>query len=159
MARFGAILGLLFLPAALAGCVERKIYIRTDPEGAEVSLNKGAPIPGTTPLEKTFDDYGVYTVRITKEGYETLETTAPVGTPWWAYPPFDLVTDVLLPFTIEDHHEFSYTLEKSPPPRGIEEVRARHGEMLERAEAMRREVNEYEEDSEPKEPEPEAEEQ
>ena len=124
------------------GCVERKLFIRSDPPGAEVALNRADALPGTTPLEVEFDDYGTYHVRAELEDYQELTTSVDVPTPWWGWFPLDFVTDVLLPFSIEDHHYVDLTLEPLPPLRTIEELRARHAEVIERGEALREQVNE-----------------
>lgn len=124
------------------GCVERKLLLRSEPPGALVSLNGEPWLPGTTPLEVPFTHYGTYAVLMTLEDHRPLEAEADVSAPWWAWPPFDLVTELLLPTTIRDHREFDFTLEPLPPRRPLEESRVRYGEMLERAESLRRRVNE-----------------
>lgn len=130
------------LPLLLLGCVERKLLIRSDPPGAAVSLNHEEPLAGTTPLEVEFTDYGVYHVRLTREKHVPLEVKADVSAPWWAWPPFDLITELLLPFTIEDRRDFDFELAPVPPPISYEEAKARHPKVIERAEDLRRQVNE-----------------
>ncbi|MCU0726325.1 MAG: PEGA domain-containing protein [Planctomycetes bacterium] len=132
------VLALTVVAFALAGCVERKLFIRTDPPGAEVALNRAEPLAGTTPLETPFTHYGVYHLRLTREGFPDFEGEAPVTAPWWAYPPFDLFTDLLWPFTIHDHREILVALPPRPEPRELDEVRARHAAVIERGESMRR---------------------
>jgi hypothetical protein len=133
---------LLILAASAAGCVERKLYIRSDPEGAVVSLNREAPLEGVTPLEVPYSFYGSYSVRLVREGYRDLEARAEVEPPWWSWPPFDLFTELLLPFTIEDHREFHYILEPLPPARSTEESREHNRRLVERGEEFRRQVKE-----------------
>jgi len=140
MLRGTGILALVLLVAP--GCVERKLFIRTDPPGAQVALNREDPVTAATPLEVEFDHYGDFHVRVTKDGHLPLEVVEPVTAPWWAWPPFDLVTDLLLPFTIRDHRELDYTLRPEPPPLTYEEAVKRHPGMIERAEELRRKVNE-----------------
>src|SRR6478672_8516057 len=56
--------------ALLAGCVERRFVIESDPPGALVLLN-GQPL-GTTPVDGYFTYYGNYRFTIIKDGFETL---------------------------------------------------------------------------------------
>ena len=56
----------------ITGCVERKLTINTEPQGALVILNYEEI--GTSPVTVSFSWYGDYRVRISKQGYETLNT-------------------------------------------------------------------------------------
>ena len=56
----------------LCGCVERRLTINTKPQGALVTLNDEEI--GESPVTVNFNWYGDYCVRISKEGYETLNT-------------------------------------------------------------------------------------
>ena len=125
-----------------AGCVERRLFLRSEPSGAEVVLNHGDFPPVTTPAVVDFTHYGTYAVRAEKEGCRPLETAVEIDTPWWAFPPLDFVTDLLWPFPLEDHREVRLTLSPLSEPPSVEEIRARHAGVLERAEAFRRRVNE-----------------
>jgi hypothetical protein len=129
---------------ALAGCVERKMFIKTEPEGATVWINRPEEASGKTPYEQEFAQHGTFAVRLEKEGYLPLETEAPIHTPWYSYPVLDLITELLLPFTIEDHHVFTYRLEPRPEPGSWEQEEAdvvrKREEVLERADEFRREV-------------------
>jgi hypothetical protein len=64
----------------LTGCVERKLTINTEPQGALVILNDEEI--GTSPVTVSFEWYGDYWVRISKEGYESLNTHRPLKGPW-----------------------------------------------------------------------------
>jgi hypothetical protein len=135
-------LTLCALILASAGCVERKMFVRSDPPGATVALNRAEPLPGTTPVEVPFEHYGTYHLRLTREGCRDFEGAAEVPAPWWGYPPFDLFTELLWPFTIHDWREAVVTMEPLPEPRPLEEVRDRHAGVIERGEAMRKQVTE-----------------
>ena len=139
-------IAILLVPALLAasGCVERKLLIRTEPPGAVVALNREEPLEAATPLEIPFSFYGTYAVRLSKEGFLDLETTAPMDPPWWSWPPFDFFTEILWPFTIEDRREFTFALEPLPAPRDLEEAREWNRKVVERGEELRREVSEEE---------------
>jgi PEGA domain len=103
-------LGLLFLSAALlTGCVERRYVITSDPPGALV-LRNGQPI-GATPVDDHFVYYGEYDFTLIKEGYETLQVKQRIPTPWYEFFPLDVVSEILVPWQIEDVRRFHYTLE------------------------------------------------
>ncbi len=116
------------LAGALAGgCVRRTVTIRTDPQGARVVLNDQEV--GTSPVSVDFTWYGDYDVVLRREGYETLDTHHRLHAPWYQVPPIDLVAEALVPFTIHDRQEMTFTLE---PKREIA-----RGELLEAAREIR----------------------
>lgn len=94
--------------AAGAGCVDRRIFITSDPSGARVYLNDQDV--GVTPLEVNFTWYGVYDVRVRKEGYEPLVTTREAKAPLYELPPFDLIA-LAIPGTKRTHIDWNFTLE------------------------------------------------
>lgn len=115
----------------LAGCVERKLKIRTDPPGALVTINDEEV--GVTPIEVSFLWYGDYEVIIRKSGYQTIKTHHRVNPPWWQWPPFDLVTETMIPTTLRDEHElplFSLTPAEEP---AVADVVRRATELRNRA--------------------------
>jgi hypothetical protein len=103
------LLGLL----VLTGCVERLITVRTQPPGAVVWLN-GAEA-GMTPVTVPFTWYGNYEVVIRKDGYQTIKTARRADAPFYEWPPLDLVSECLLPFTLTDHHQWDYSLNPQIP--------------------------------------------
>jgi PEGA domain len=139
MSKVAAILSIVLMPLVVVGCVDRKFLIRSDPPGATVYLNHDAALDAKTPVEVPFTDHGTYAVRLEKEGFTELESMAEVEAPWWAYPPFDLITGLLWPGTLSDYHEFDFQLEPLPDPPTAEELRRRHAELIERAEGFREE--------------------
>lgn len=129
------------IPAAaaillLAGCVERLVAVRTEPPGAGVYFEDEQV--GTTPCEVPYTWYGTREVSVRLKGFAPVRETVPLRPPWWQYPPLDLVTDVILPFTLTDRVELRYVLE--PAPGAGEEVRG----VLERAAELRRRAAEPE---------------
>jgi len=120
------LLGVLFL----AGCVERQLTISTDPADALVILNDEEI--GLSPVTVSFNWYGDYKVRITKEGYETLKTHRKLTGPWYDHFPFDFFAQVLNPKRITDSYEWEFELEKLQPP-----VRT---ELINRAKALKEQM-------------------
>jgi hypothetical protein len=95
--------------AALTGCVERKLTINTNPQGAVVFLNDEEI--GASPATVSFNWYGDYNVRISKEGYETLRTHRKLNRPLHDYFPFDLFAQILSPTPTTDSYLWSFDLE------------------------------------------------
>ena len=99
-----SVLSMLVIPA---GCLERRVSIESDPPGATVIVNDVEL--GRTPLEAGFTHYGVYDVRVEKEGFEPLRTSARAPAPFHEYPPVDLAATAL-PFTFTTVVPWSFTL-------------------------------------------------
>lgn len=98
----------LALCAGLSGCVERRIFITSDPPGALVHLNDVEV--GRTPLEVDFVYFGKYDVRVEKDGYETLLTSASANLKPHDYPGVDLVAEAL-PTRFRSHARWHFTLD------------------------------------------------
>jgi hypothetical protein len=127
---------LLFVVAAVAamlvcGCVERKLTINTEPQGAMVTLNDEQI--GVSPVTVTFNWYGDYWVRASKEGFSTLETHRELKAPLHDHFPFDFFAGVLYPGQIVDDYEWTFEL----APR---EDLTRE-QLLENADALRMQMN------------------
>jgi hypothetical protein len=90
------------------GCVERKLTINTEPQGAMVVLNDEEI--GTSPVTVSFEWYGDYNVRVSKEGFETLKTHRKLKAPWYDGFPFDFLT-LLNPERTVDEYEWTFELE------------------------------------------------
>jgi len=92
----------------LCGCVERRLTINTRPRGAVVALNDEEI--GVSPVTVNFNWYGDYCVRISKEGYETLNTHRELKGPWYDYFPFDFFAQIVNPNRIVDSYEWMFEL-------------------------------------------------
>ena len=122
----------ILVPLAFTGCVDRIVSIRSAPPGAEVYLD--GELRGTTPHDEHYSYYGTRELTLVKSGYRSHRRKIELNSPWWQIFPFDLVTDVLLPFTIADHVEVAVELEKEPPPAdAIGETLKRDEEAREKA--------------------------
>jgi hypothetical protein len=93
----------------LAGCVERRYVITSDPPGAVV-LRNGQPI-GATPVDDYYVYYGKYKFTLIREGYETLQVEQEIPSPWYEYFPLDFISENLVPWPIQDVRRFNYKLE------------------------------------------------
>lgn len=96
----------------VGGCSQRVIEITSEPPGALVWLNDVEV--GRTPLQTRFQYYGEYDVRVVKEGFEPLRTSATAWTPIYERPPLDLATSPI-PMTtrVRWHFALSPTLEQT----------------------------------------------
>lgn len=122
----------LGVTALLAGCVERTIYVRSDPPGAVVYLDDERA--GVTPCEIPYLWYGKREIVLELQKYRMVREIVTLNPPWWQYFPLDFITDVLVPFTIRDRTELSYVLEPAAPTaQEREEMRARAQQMRRRA--------------------------
>ena len=109
-----AILVLLVFVLLIGGCVERKLTVLTEPVGAIVALNDEEI--GRSPVTVSFEWYGDYNVRISKEGYETLKTHRKLKGPWYDKFPFDFFAQILNPRRIVNSYEWTFQLEEKQYP-------------------------------------------
>jgi len=114
----------------LAGCVERKLTINTEPQGALVILNDEEI--GTSPVTVSFEWYGDYWVRISKEGYESLNTHRPLKGPWYDGFPFDFFAQIISSDRIVDSYEWTFELE---PKKQISQE-----ELIQKAEDLKKQL-------------------
>ena len=110
--RHSSLIGLLLVALiclAQVGCVQRRMFINSNPPGATVWINDREV--GTTPVATHFRFYGTHEIRLAKDGYETLTVQQPVRPPWYEIPPFDLVSENFVPGELRDTRSFSYNLQ------------------------------------------------
>ncbi len=103
-----AFTSLFVIALLLVGCVERKLTVTSEPEGALVYLNNQEV--GRTPLTREFTWYGDYDVQLRHDGYETLKTSKEIVAPWWQWVPFDLFAEVI-PVRWKDYHTVAFTMQ------------------------------------------------
>ncbi len=111
----------LVVLATCAGCVERRIYIVTQPADVDVYID-GEFIGKTRekdhpegPLYANFIFYGKREYTLRKPGYATLSGEIDLEVPWYEYPPIDFFAEVLTPWIIVDEHFVEAKLEKAKP--------------------------------------------
>jgi hypothetical protein len=105
----------------VSGCVERRLTINTIPQGALVTLNDEEI--GEAPVTVPFQWYGDYNVRISREGYETLQIHRKLKGPWYDYFPFDFFAQVANPTRIIDAYEWTFELTPKQYPARDELIR------------------------------------
>ncbi|MHC4927496.1 MAG: PEGA domain-containing protein [Planctomycetota bacterium] len=113
------------------GCVERKLTVVSEPEGAIVWLNDEEV--GTTPVTVNFNWYGDYYVRLEKDGYAILNTHRELDRPAHDYFPLDFFAQVLTPKRIVDETIWTFDLQPYKP--------ASHDELVKGATAMQKKAD------------------
>lgn len=111
----------------VTGCVDRRFVIESNVPNAQVYIDN-RPI-GAAPAHSQFDYYGYYTITLVHPGYETLTQRVHVAAPWYAYPPFDFLAEVVWPFHIRDTRRYNFTL--------YEATKTRVDDLLNNADALR----------------------
>lgn len=129
--RIALALGLCAL--ACGGCLERRIQITSEPPGALVWVNDVEV--GRTPTETSFTYYGVYDVRVRKDGYEPIVTSRKAKAPLYEYPPIDLLASAT-PADISTTVRWHFDLEPVPDA-GDEAREAVETDLTERAREFR----------------------
>lgn len=92
------------------GCVERRIFITSDPPGALVHVNDVQV--GRTPVEVEYTYQGLYDVRLQLSGYTPLTTSARTRLRAHELPVLDLVAQAI-PVGFKSHNRWHFTLEPS----------------------------------------------
>ena len=109
-----AVLAVAIIVIAVAGCVKKSIGVRTDPPGATVFLD-GLDV-GASPVERVpFDFYGTRDIMVVKSGHVVERRLVEIKEPWFTRFPADIVSELLLPWNIQDRHHFYFKLEPAPP--------------------------------------------
>lgn len=105
----------LLVAALSGGCLERRLTITSDPEGALVFISDKEV--GRTPVTTDFTWHGRYDIilRYPEEGYRTIKTSAGIYPKWYEWPPLDLLSH-MAPWTYRDHRHLHYRLTKLEVP-------------------------------------------
>ena len=121
---FIILLAICLLPA---GCVRRRMTIRTNPPGAVAFVDKQRI--GVTPVSAPFTYYGTRNIRLMKDGFEPLVVNQRFSVPWYELPPLDFIAENLWPRETRDEQVVEFQL---IPQRVVP-----NEELLDRAEMLR----------------------
>ena len=99
---------LLFIGLTSTGCVRRRLTIRSNPPGAHVFVDDQEI--GFTPVSTSFVYYGTRTIRLEKDGFETLTVKQNFHPTWYEIPPLDLVSETLYPGELRDERGADFQL-------------------------------------------------
>ncbi|MCC7406592.1 MAG: PEGA domain-containing protein [Phycisphaeraceae bacterium] len=120
----------LLASLTFVGCVERTISVTSEPVGALVYLNDEEV--GRTPVRVPFQFYGVYDVRLEKQGYAPLWVKQRAKMPWWEAIGPDLVAEMVP--NAKSEVAWHFTLEPLPMEDGVNATDV--DALLDRARAM-----------------------
>lgn len=98
---------LLLLTAS--GCVQRRLQIRSQPEGAQVSVDRQAV--GLTPLSVPYTYHGTREIQIEKDGYKTVRVEQNINPPWFDRFPVSLISNNFAGREIRDDRLLDFALE------------------------------------------------
>lgn len=96
------------LCAGSAGCVQRRMTIRSNPPGALVYVDNYQI--GTTPVSTRYIYYGTREIRLVKDGYETLTVKRKFRAPWYEFFPLDFFSENVVPMEIRDQRDLTFQL-------------------------------------------------
>jgi hypothetical protein len=120
-ARWTVLAGAVLALGAGWGCVERRVTITSQPEGALVFFADEEI--GRTPLTVPFLFYGDREVILRKEGYDTLKTHADLRPPIYDVPPWDLISQAMVPWTYHYHVHKHFVMKTQELPNEQELIR------------------------------------
>lgn len=101
------------LAVSLAGCIDRKMTITSEPAGAVVVVSDVEI--GRTPVTIPFTWYGDYEIILRQSGYKTIRAHANIFPPVYEIPPFDLLSE-LAPWTYHDSRYLHYRMQEQTQP-------------------------------------------
>ncbi len=94
---------------SLSGCVQRRFIVRSQPEGAFVSIDR-RPI-GLTPLSVPWTYNGTREIQLEKDGYKTIKVQQRIKPTWYETFPVSLVTENFWPREIRDERLMEFQME------------------------------------------------
>ena len=115
--RNGVAILLLLSVIGATGCVSRRALIRTDPEGAAVSMD-GIP-QGYSPVAVHYVYGGGRDVQIEKDGYETVKELVNLDDPWYLRPPVSFFTENFSPVEIRHQPVLDFQLQPKRQVNGV----------------------------------------
>ncbi len=104
-----AFLVLTTILAIGTGCVQRRLQIRSQPEGAAVSVDR-QPV-GLSPVSVPFTYYGTREIQLEKDGFKTVRVEQNIRPPWFERFPISLISDNFAGRELRDDRVFDFALE------------------------------------------------
>ena len=118
---------LALLAGAGCGGVNRRFVIESNVPNAQVYVNNRAI--GAAPAHASFEYYGYYNIELVHPDYQRETHRVQVRAPWYGYPPFDFLAEVIWPFKVDDVRRYNFELKPA--------VRTDTGELIVNAENLR----------------------
>ncbi|MDX2117345.1 MAG: PEGA domain-containing protein [Planctomycetota bacterium] len=133
--RHAAVLAGACVLACVSGCIERRIYITSEPPGATVWVNDVEA--GRTPTSVKFTYFGNYDVRLRKGGFEPLITKGSANPPVYEFPGPDLLASAV-PARIKTDVKWHYVL--APKAESIGTQSEFESGLMKRASTLRAQI-------------------
>ena len=122
---------LIIVPMLCCGCVQRRMIIRSIPEGAFVMVD-GQSV-GSTPLSVPYTYSGTRDIKLERDGYKTINVQQRFDPQWYQTFPVSLISENFAGREIRDERVLDFTME---PTSQVQEDR-----LLERANDLRLNVD------------------
>lgn len=120
----------LLLLANNSGCVQRRMLIRSQPEGAMVTIDRQAI--GQTPVSVPFTYYGTREIQLEKDGYQTIQVRQRLRPPWYEVFPLSFLSNHFAMREVRDVRRLDFEL--------IPKVQVSEYQLIERANQLRTDV-------------------
>ena len=98
---------------SITGCVQRRLQIRSLPEGALVSVDR-QPV-GNTPLSVPFTYYGTREIQLEKDGFKTIRVEQNIKPPWYDRFPISFFSNHFAGREIRDERLFDFQMQPKDP--------------------------------------------
>jgi len=119
------VLPLVLVLLASPACVKKSIGVRSDPPGATVYLD-GLEV-GQTPVDFIpFDFYGTRQITLHKPGCLSEKRLVRMKAPWYEWFPIDIVSELVVPWTVRDQRTYYFSLARTPPAEDAALLRNAH---------------------------------
>lgn len=99
----------MLIIVSLTGCVQRRFIVRSQPEGAVVTIDRQHV--GQTPLSVPYTYSGTREIQLEKDGYQTIKVQQRVKSTWYETFPISLVTENFWPREIRDERVMDFQME------------------------------------------------
>lgn len=122
---------LLLSLSSFTGCVQRRLIIRSQPEGAIVTIDNR--LIGRTPLSTEYTYSGGRELKLELDGYKTVKVQERIDPTWYETFPISLVTENFAGREIRDERVLDFQMEPK--------VQVPENQLLDRANDLRFNVN------------------
>lgn len=126
--RFALLLGLGLM--ASGGCVQRRMLVRSQPEGAMVTIDRQAI--GLTPVSVPFSYYGTREIQLEKDGYQTISVRQRFRPPWYEIFPLSFFSNHFALREIRDVRRLDFEM--------LPKVQVSEYQLIDRANQLRTDV-------------------
>ena len=94
---------------SLSGCVQRRLIVRSQPEGAFVTIDRQQI--GRTPLSVPYTYSGTREVQLEKDGFKTIKVQQRIDPTWYEKFPVSFITENFWPRELRDERLLEFQME------------------------------------------------